>query len=235
MLNKKIHYCWFGKNQISKTTQKCIATWEKHLPDFEITHWHEGNSPMGNQFVIDAYNAGKYAFVADYVRLYALYHEGGIYLDTDMYVIKDFNDLLPFEFFIGKEDENTISCGIIGCLPHNSYIQRCLEYYDTLKFDINRITEMSIPKIMNKVYNELSEVDKHKIKIFSPDYFYPYPYIERINGNSNFQKFTQPNTIAIHLWDASWMPEIEEYAKTQRSLKTRMMKFVFNIKDFICR
>lgn len=235
MLPRIIHYCWFGKKELSKTGKKCIATWQSHLPNFEIKHWHEGNSPMDHPFIVAAYNAGKYAFVADYVRLYGLYHCGGIYLDSDMYVIKGFNQLLAYDCFMGMEDANTLSCGIIGCAPGNSYIKKCLDYYDVIPFDVNKLTDLSIPKIMTRVYNELNEDEKQSIKLFSPDYFYPYPYIERINGNYNFKKYSQPNTIAIHLWDASWMPEIEQYASQQRSLKTRVMKLAFRIKDILCR
>ena len=105
MIPKIIHYCWFGPKPFSRTVKKCLKTWHKHLSDYEFCFWNEQtcatyaeqhhlSNPMEHPFVQSAYKAQKYAFVADYVRFWALYHIGGIYLDTDMYVLRSFTPLL---------------------------------------------------------------------------------------------------------------------------------------------
>ena len=112
---KKIHYCWFGGNPLPKETVEYIKSWKKYCPDYEIIEWNESNFDINrNLYIKQAYEAKKYAFVSDYVRVFALYKYGGIYLDTDVEVFKDFNDLLDNESFWGFEQENYIATSTIG-------------------------------------------------------------------------------------------------------------------------
>ena len=104
MIPKIIHYCWFGNTPIPLTAHKCLESWKKYLPEYEIILWNEENSPMKIPFVRDAYKAKKYAFVADYVRIWAVYTYGGIYMDTDMLVIRPMGELLEkLELFFGMK------------------------------------------------------------------------------------------------------------------------------------
>ena len=102
MIPKIIHYCWFGGNPLPEDAQKCIASWKKYLPGYEIKEWNESNFDVNCcPYVSEAYQAKKYAFVSDYVRVYALYNYGGIYLDTDVEVKKSFNNFLNIIKSIG--------------------------------------------------------------------------------------------------------------------------------------
>ena len=142
MIPKIIHYCWFGPKPFSRTVRKCIATWHKHLSDYEFCLWNEDTctnyaathnlpNPMEHPFVMGAYAAKKYAFVADYVRFWALYHCGGIYLDTDMYVVRSFSNLLDAKFFAAWENSKNdiVSCGVIGCAIAETCLREVLKKY----------------------------------------------------------------------------------------------------------
>ena len=104
MIPKKIHYCWFGRGQMPPMALKCIESWHRYMPDYEYKQWNEDNFDINSiPYVKEAYEAGKFAFVTDYVRLYALYTEGGIYMDTDVEVLKPYDDLLELSGFTGYE------------------------------------------------------------------------------------------------------------------------------------
>ena len=104
MIPKKIHYCWFGRGQMPPMALKCIESWHRYMPDYEYKLWNEDNFDINSiPYVKEAYEAGKFAFVTDYVRLYALYTEGGIYMDTDVEVLKPYDDLLELSGFTGYE------------------------------------------------------------------------------------------------------------------------------------
>lgn len=178
--------------------QECIQSWKKWLPDYEIKCWNEGNFDVnGYDFTKKAYQFKKFAFVSDVCRLHALYQEGGIYLDTDMLVIKGFQDLLQHKFFIGKEREDLISAGIIGTEKNSKTIESLLVKYAKLKFDYNK--PLDIPTFLTA--NLPSDQD---IIIYSPDFFYPLPFAKR---GRDINEFIQPETFTVHLWNHSWKQE----------------------------
>lgn len=217
LIPKVIHYCWFGPKTFSRTARKCIATWHKHLSDYEFCFWNEDScaayavaynlsNPMDHPFVKGAYAAKKYAFVADYVRFWALYHCGGVYLDTDMYVVRSFDDLLDAEFFCGWETaegtadtevERIVSCGALGACALGACAREILAKYDTLTFDANHLDKFIVPRIITPIV-----LKQENVAIFSYDYFYPLPYNERFVWQK--MKYNTSNTYAIHLWDISW-------------------------------
>ena len=132
---KKIHYCWFGNNELPEEQKKYIETWKKHCPDYEIKEWNEKNFDINsNKYVKEAYEAKKFAFVSDYVRLHALYNEGGIYMDTDIEVLKSFDVFLKHTAFIGFEDLKHIGTGVIGAEKGNKWIRLLLKDYDNISF-----------------------------------------------------------------------------------------------------
>lgn len=222
MIPKRIHYCWFGPKPFPKTVQECISTWKVHLPDYQFVLWNESNSPMHHPFVKQAYEARKYAFVADYVRLWALYHEGGIYLDTDMYVVKSFNELLVENVFFGYETQirDYISGGIMGAQINNPFISILLAQYDSLKFENANIDQLKIPLIITKAF--LTYKAKETIQIFPFDYFYPFPFEKRHEKNE-FLHYATDQTYAIHLWDLSWFTwedfVIQKYHNFRKKVK----------------
>ena len=112
-MEKIIHYCWFGDKPLPKLAKKCIKSWEKFLPDFKIMKWSEENVDLNEcAFIKEAYDAKKFAFVADYARTKALNEYGGIYFDTDMEITKDISNLLNDETFLGEEDTGYVAVGV---------------------------------------------------------------------------------------------------------------------------
>ena len=135
MIPKKIHYCWFGRGAKPELAVKCIESWEKFCPDYEIIEWNEDNFDINcNLYVKEAYDAKKYAFVSDYVRLYAMYTYGGIYMDTDVEVLKPLDEFLWHEALSGFENSSQISTGLMACREGFPLFGELLEYYDTAKF-----------------------------------------------------------------------------------------------------
>ena len=113
MIPKKIHYCWFGRNPLPESAKKCIASWRKYFPDYEIIEWNEDNYDVNKiPYTQQAYAAKKYAFVSDYARFDILYQHGGIYFDTDVEVIKSFDDVLEHGAFMGCEIDGSSRSGI---------------------------------------------------------------------------------------------------------------------------
>ncbi len=210
---KIIHYCWFGDNSLPPLEQKCLNTWKNTLVEYDYMLWSEENSLLEIPFVKFAYENKKWAYVSDYVRLKSLYDYGGIYLDTDMYVIKNFDPLLVETCFFGSESVSRISCGIIGAEKHDPFIRKCLDYYEGLdNIDLDHF-KTPITKIITRIFREYfhyendfsSVLRKEGVTIFSPDFFYPIPYNEfKTPLNKKFGTYAKTNTYAIHLWSGSW-------------------------------
>ena len=121
---KKIHYCWFGGKKLPKDVKKCIATWKKMLPDYEIIEWNEEKFDVNSvPFVKQAYDNKKWAFVSDYVRTYALYEQGGLYLDTDVKILKNVEDIIDKNLVFGYEDSGYFGTAVIATnIKNNPYI-----------------------------------------------------------------------------------------------------------------
>lgn len=198
MIPKVIHFCWFGGNEYTPLVVKCMKTWSEYLPDWDFVLWNESNSPVSHPFVKKALKDKKYAFAADYVRFYALYNYGGIYLDTDIEVLKDLDFLLHNSFFSGYEsnDMQFISAGILGSIAKHPYLEDVIKYYNTLK-----VYETS-PHILTKIFNN-SKYDG--VKIYEKDYFYPYnPFDDSQKVKQLFFSDLNEKTCAIHHWNYSW-------------------------------
>lgn len=213
MIPKVIHYCWFGNKRKHKLIKDCIKSWELHLPDYEIVEWNEKNSDLSLPFVKEAYKLKKWAFVADFIRLKVLYENGGIYLDTDMMVIKSLDSLLFDECFFGAEDKEFISCGVIGSKKNNVFIKECLSRYEVINIKQNRNWgQISIPRIITDVfrrnYNFYLPFDRKIIQdgliIYPYNYFYPLPYQHKQDVR-NFKNYLLKESFAVHLWNESWV------------------------------
>lgn len=209
-MKKYIHYCWFGDKPLPKLAKKCIQSWKKYLPDYEIIKWSEDNSNLEEcPFVKEAYENKKWAFVADYIRTKALKEYGGIYFDTDMEVTKDISNLFNSNTFLGIEDTGFVAVGVWYEKEKDAYLPtKLLEEYQKIKhFDINKMAEVSIPKLISKLLDKYGleyganyiQNLENGITIYPREYFYPYSY----NRDNNV--FTE-NTCMIHYYDASWIP-----------------------------
>lgn len=136
MIPKKIHYCWLSADPFPAKIQHCIDSWHRLLPDYEIVLWDKQRFPL-EQYVWaqEAYDAKKYAFAADLIRLYAVYNEGGIYLDSDVEVLKRFDNLLHLPYFIGKEGfDNRVEVAAFGAEKGTLWVKKCLDYYEGRHF-----------------------------------------------------------------------------------------------------
>ena len=143
MIPKVIHYCWFGRNPLPPLAVKCIESWKKYLPDYEIKEWNEDNFDVyTNQYTTEAYQAKKYAYVSDYARFWALYNEGGVYFDIDVEVIKPLDDLISKGSFMGCEKDGDgaytypeVAPGlIVGCEPNHPIIKELFYIYEGFSF-----------------------------------------------------------------------------------------------------
>lgn len=157
---KIIHYVWVGGNEKSKDIQRCMKTWEKHLKDYKIIEWNEKNFDIeSNKFVKDAYDAKKWAYVSDYIRAYAIYNYGGIYLDTDVLVIDNLEELLDNKAFVGYENPQYPFTAVFGAEKKHPFIKKMLDYYDEIsfKFDVNNqykfVNTKTVSDILIEDYN----------------------------------------------------------------------------------
>ena len=140
MMNQKIpkiiHYCWFGGNPLPELAQKCIASWKKYCPEYEIREWNESNFDLNCcDYVREAYEAKKWAFVSDYARFWILYHKGGIYFDTDVEIIKPLNEILKQGAFLGCETLYTVAPGLgMAANPGLVIYKEMLDFYEKRHF-----------------------------------------------------------------------------------------------------
>lgn len=236
MIERKIHYCWFGENPLPELIQKCIASWKKYCPDYEIIEWNENNFDIHCcKYVEEAYNAKKWAFVSDYCRFWVLYNFGGIYMDTDVEVIKPLDDL-P-DNFVGFESKNTCNSGLIrGALPHNKICELMLESYGKDKFLLDN-GEFNLKTVCIRETEILCEYglvlngEKQTIletTIFPVDYFCP-------KNNATKEINITQNTLTIHHFDSSWWTEEDYYKEklTKRYNKFFPKKFAARLAYFM--
>jgi mannosyltransferase OCH1-like enzyme len=222
---KVIHYCWFGGNPLSELALKCLESWKKYCPDYEIIEWNEKNFDLNcNSYVKEAYEAKKWAFITDYVRLFVLHEHGGIYMDTDVEVIKNIDRFLVHEAFSGFETTENIPTAIMGAKKGNGWIRFLLSYYNDKHFiqpdgsldtttNVVTITNMTKDRynlILNNTFQEISDC-----AVFYPkDYFCPKDYD---NGEITLTE----NTYCIHHFSGSWKTEKE---KENNERKRRYIK-----------
>lgn len=202
---KIIHYCWFGGNTKSKKIEKCIESWKEKLPDYEIIEWNEERININNyKFAKRAMKYKQYAFVADYIRTYVLYTYGGIYLDTDQEILKNIDHILENNAFIGMEDDDHLSCEIIGVNKNAQWLKNILDRYDKIKFNPYDLDSMLIPKIYtDEIINQGLKFSNDKVYYNDTITIYPSEYFYPIDFKSGEKNITE-NTIAIHHWDGSW-------------------------------
>lgn len=206
MIPKIIHYCWFGNQPIPNHLQGCMLTWRKILPDYTFIRWDESNFDINSTiWTKEAYNARKFAFVSDYVRLVALQTMGGIYLDTDVVVKKTFNSLLNKHAFMGFENELYLTSAVMGFEPNFPLINEFLKFYEGKHFiledgQLNNTANVIMMTEICKKYGlriEDSYQETGDISFFPREFFCPLDFYHNNHATSN--------TMTIHLFDASWL------------------------------
>lgn len=215
MSSKTIHYCWFGGKPLPSMAIKCIASWKKYFPSYEIKEWNEANYDVHKiPYTSEAYNARKYAFVSDYARFDILYQYGGLYFDTDVEVIKSFDDILMNGGFIGLEFHGGVATGLgMGCNAGLNIVYQILNSYAGLHFlkedgthNLKTVVEYTTDILKRyglKEENILQEFDG--FILYPAEFFCPMDYR---TGNI----FITDNTHSIHHYEGSWVPEERLFA-----------------------
>ncbi len=198
MIPKTLHYCWFGAATKPASFERCLQSWKRFCPDYDIVEWNEQNyAPFQNQFIQDALRKRSYAFAADALRVEILWAQGGIYLDTDMLLLKPLEALLTYDFFTGYEVEGRPAYGLFGAVPGHPIVEKMCAFYRGRRFDVFS------PPVITHAFKEVvhqSNLGARDI-ILEPSVFYPLPYEHR---GEDYQSFVQEDTLAVHLWDHSW-------------------------------
>ena len=225
MIPKIIHYCWFGGNPLPALAVKCIESWKKYLPDYEIKEWNEDNFDVySNQYTTEAYQAKKYAYVSDYARFWALYNEGGLYFDTDVEIIKPLDDIIAKGPFIGCEKDGDGENGypevnpgiVLASTPQHSLIKEIVDLYNSLSFTkenpgastgeyktvVNYTSEILIKHGLTTT-SGIQEVGD--ITIYPKEYFNPLEHINQL-------KITD-NTRTIHHYAGTWISGKDKFKK----------------------
>ncbi len=202
---KKIHYVWFWKWDKPKKFEIFLNSWKKYCPDYEIIEWNETNFDITkNKYCFELYNKKKWAFAADYARFDILYNHGGIYLDTDIEILKNLDIFLDNNSFFWYQDTKYINWAIIWAEINNNIIKEILNIYDNKK---NRVI---LPNLLTKFFKKHIKfnysnniIKSENFTIYPKEYFYPYKYFEKPDN-----MIITKNTFTIHYYNATWLPKI---------------------------
>lgn len=214
MIPKKLHYIWLGGGQMSTMMKDCMSTWAKVCPDYEIVKWDETNYDISKSHIVEqALKSKNWALAADVMRADILYKHGGIYLDTDIELLKSFDNLLHHSFFIGYEKKQWANNAVIGAEPNCQIFDTVLKAYhydEQIHKDSNLMAvysySMAIQHLYNLVPNGKTIVLDSGIAVYSPEYFYPQNWL------TGKLKLT-PNTICIHKYASTWNTETHKKIK----------------------
>lgn len=227
MIPKKIHYCWFGRKPIPKALQKCINSWKKFCPDYEIVEWNEDNFDINrNGYTRMCYEQKKYAFLSDYVRLLVVEEHGGVYFDTDVELVKNIDSLLQYDAFYCYETPDFVASGLgFGSVAHGKSIKAMLAEYDPLLngdqgvIGCPRLNTAALVKLGLKTDGTISCIAD--AVVLSSDYMNPF------DSATGILKKTE-NTVSIHWYSAAWMSPWKRF----RSRVTRLLHRIFGVDAF---
>lgn len=229
MIPKTIHYCWFGNNPKPESVKRCINSWKKFCPDYKIIEWNESNFNVNiNSYCKQAYDSKKWAFATDFARLWIIYHHGGVYLDTDVELIKSIDPLLRHNCFIGRQPGYQVNTGAgFGATKGHHLIEIMLNDYNDIpfikengEFDLWTCPHRNSQWLFDNglrhdnSYQEILDAAIYPIEYFSP--------LDAYSRNLNITN----NTYSIHHCDASWNPLDTRFSKFKRH-------FVFNAKEIV--
>lgn len=227
MIPKIIHYCWFGGQSKPKLAQKCLKSWEKFCPDYKIQEWNEENFDISQApaYVRQAYDAGRWAFVTDYVRLKALVEQGGVYMDTDVEVIRPLDPYLHHRAFAGFENPQRVQTGLLACEPGFPLFQEFLAHYDTASFlkedgTVDTTTNVEVLTRlcqrhglqMNGRYQQVEGLALYPTEVFCP-----------VDYDSKKLRKTR-KTAVIHWFSGSWHTQEELEAEAAEKERLRREK-----------
>lgn len=233
MIPKIIHYCWFGDNPLSELNVKCIESWRKFLPDYEIKEWNESNFDVNIiPYTKEAYKRKQYAFVSDYARFWILFHYGGLYFDVDVEIIKPLDKIISNGAFMGCEHwipTKGVATGLgFGAEPHHELFSEILLNYSNIPF-ISRFGHhtKTVVEYTTEILCKYGLNEKHAIQKIAGITIYPQEYFCPLYEGS---KITE-NTVSIHHFDGSWL---DSYGKAKKKLKriipTKLLLLYFHFR-----
>ena len=228
MIPKIVHYCWFGRGEKPELAKKCIASWEKFCPDFEIREWNEDNCDyLAMPFMAEAYAAKKYAFVSDVMRLIVLEQYGGVYFDTDVEVVRDISPLLNDEGFIGFENNRFVNSGqVMAAVPHQPIVQAMIDEYKKLHYmqPDSSVMPVGCPHLNSDVLERFGLIRNGQEQIVAGIHVYPDDYFNPMDSTTGKLTKTE-NTYSIHWYSMSWLPKRTQMkAKLGRIVRRIMEK-----------
>lgn len=245
MIPKIIHYCWFGRNPLPPLALKCIESWKKFLPDYEIKEWNEDNFDINMiPYTQEAYKAKKYAFVSDYARFWVLYHYGGLYFDTDVEVIKPMDEIIAKGPFMGCERDGgitnkgniSVNPGLgLGANPRLGLYKELLDLYDTLSFikpdnnlELKTVVEYTTEVLCKHGLKNTTEVQLCAgIWIYPKRFFCPIDHVNEIN--------ITPDTYSIHHYAGTWLPKSQKIKnRIIKILGRRIWNFIIAVRSKVC-
>lgn len=228
---KKIHYVWVGGKEKPKAINKCMQTWKKYLQGYEIKEWNENNFDISSHpFVKAAYEAKKWAFVSDYIRAYAIYHEGGVYFDTDILLVDYIDDLLENKAFVGFENDTHPFTAVFGAEKNHPFVKDMLDYYDSAvtSFSFENNNTLSVSNLLIEKYGcKIGNIEQELVTGIKV-------YKSEILCNPSVDSKT------IHVFTGTWLDEskklkrkINEFIKIRLKTKRRIKLYLQLLKKGI--
>ena len=230
MIPKVIHYCWFGRGKMPELANKCIESWKKYCPDYRIIEWNEDNFDINCcAYVKEAYESKRFAFVTDYVRLYVMYTYGGIYMDTDVEVVRSLDEFIGHQGFSGFESETQIPTGIMAGEKGFSLFKELLTYYNNRHFiDENGFEDTTTNVItITAMLSEKGFIPNGKYQVVDGFALYPRDYFCPLEDSTGVM-YDSKNTATIHWFNKSWVPQ----RLRVRSKITRVFHTYFGVDCF---
>lgn len=233
MIPKVIHYCWFGKKSLPTLAVNCIDSWKKFCPDYEIIEWNEKNFDINNNtYVREAYENKKWAFVSDYVRLYALYNYGGIYMDTDVQVLKPLDSFLNDQAFSGFETYDRVQTGIMGAEKKHHFFKELLDCYTDRRFVLNdgKFDYTTNVEAITRFCTERGLLLNNTEQTVEGVTLYPFDYFCPKDYDTKKIRLTK-NSYTIHHFDGTWIPKSQKIkGKIQKLIGKKMTNRISEFK-----
>jgi mannosyltransferase OCH1-like enzyme len=227
LIPRTLHYCWFGPDPQSDLIKKCIDSWQTVMPDFQVKLWNESNSPLDNRYAAAAYRQKLWSRLSNYVRYYALYTEGGIYLDTDVEVLKSLAPFLHHNAFAGfqlqEENVDWVACGVLGAQPGHDFSRRVFDlivkrFEEDREFCRGPEATTAVLRKMGLSRYGLQEIGD--VTLYPRDYFYPYSWLEKFSPDC-----VREETFCVHHWMGSGLTPEPRRFPSPKQIAARLMRF----------
>lgn len=234
MIPKVIHYCWFGNNPLPFEVKKCINSWKKICPDYEIRRWDETNFDVyQNDFIKSAYGSKAWAFVSDYARLKIVYDEGGIYLDTDVELKKSLDELRKNEgFFAIQQEGHYCNTGLgFGAKKENEIVKTMLDLYDDLIYSEENKFSIACPYLNTKALEKYGYSYSDDVIVIHNNLVLPPRFMDPMAPGKNKENLLCNDTVSIHHYSASWMDD--KTVRRRKIIRIIGEKRIYKIKKIL--